>query len=164
MPSEVKVWRQAPVSWAVATFFGVGHFPIASGTVATAAALLVYIPAYLTGGDPLVFGLALFFTVAGVAAATSLEKALGYHDPSEVVVDEVAGLFVTMLWLPLTVWTCVAGFLLFRLFDVLKPWPASRAERMPGGWGIMADDLVCGVMANLLIRLGIALAGTMPWK
>lgn len=164
MPVEAKAWRQVPVSWAVATFLGVGHFPIASGTVATAAAFPVFLAAYHLGGDPLVAGLALFFAVAGVAAAGSLESALGYHDPSEVVIDEVAGLFVTMLLLPVTLWTCVAGFFLFRLFDVLKPWPASRAERLPGGWGIMADDLVCGAMANILIRIGLALTETMPWK
>ena len=159
MRSESRVWRRAPVSWAIATFFGVGHFPFASGTVATAAAFPVYLAGHLIGGDPLVLVLALFFTVAGVAAAGTLEKRLGYHDPSEVVVDEVAGLLVTMLWLPLSVWTCLAGFALFRLFDVLKPWPASRAERLPGGWGIMADDLVCGAMANILIRAGLYLAG-----
>lgn len=164
MPSEGRVWRQAPVSWAIATFFGVGHFPFASGTVATAAAFPVYLAGYMLGGNPLVLALAVFFTIAGVAAASTLEKTLGYHDPSEVVVDEVAGLLVTMLWLPLSVWTCLAGFALFRLFDVLKPWPASRAERMPGGWGIMADDLVCGAMANILIRLGLYLTETMPWK
>ena len=164
MPPEAKVWRQAPVSWAVATFFGVGHFPFASGTVATAAAIPVYVAGYLVGGDPLVLGLALFFTAAGVAAASTLEKSLGYHDPSEVVVDEVAGLLVTMLWLPLSIWTCVAGFALFRLFDVLKPWPASRAERLPGGWGIMADDLICGAMANILIRAGLELTEMLPWK
>ena len=164
MPREARVWRQAPVSWAVATFFGVGHFPFASGTVAIAAAFPLYVAGYLLGGDPLVLGLALFFTVAGVAAAGILEKTLGYHDTSEVVVDEVAGLLVTMLWLPLSIWTCVAGFALFRLFDVLKPWPASRAERLPGGWGIMADDLICAAMANILIRAGLALTETLPWK
>ena len=74
-----------------------------------------------------------------------------------MVIDEVAGFLVTMVFLPLTVWTCSAGFLLFRALDVLKPWPASRAEKLPGGWGIMADDVVCGLIANAIIHLGLLL-------
>lgn len=149
--------RRAPVAWLIATFFGVGLCPFASGTVATAAAVPVYLAGYLLGGDLAVAALAVLFTVAGVAAAGIVEQRLGYHDPSEVVIDEVAGFLVTMLLLQPTLLVCSAGFLLFRAFDVLKPWPASRAEKLPGGWGIMADDLVCGLMANAVIRLGVLL-------
>jgi len=148
---------RAPVAWAVATFLGVGHFPVASGTVATAAALPLYLILWYAGGPMAVAGAAVVLALAGVAAATTMERRLGYHDPSEVVIDEVAGFLLTMLWLEPTVVTCVAGFLLFRALDVLKPWPASRAEKLPGGWGIMSDDLICGVMANAVIRLGMYL-------
>jgi len=143
--------------WLIATFFGVGRFPFASGTVATLAAVPLYIAGYLAGGDLLVAGLAAFFSIAGVAASGALADSLGYHDPPEAVVDEVAGFLVTMMYLPLSPWTCAAGFVLFRALDVLKPWPASRAERLPRGWGIMADDLICGLAANLIIRAGIYL-------
>ncbi len=148
---------RSPLAWAVATFFGVGHFPVASGTVATAAALPLYLALWYAGGTIAVAGAAVALSLAGVAAATTMEGRLGYHDPSEVVIDEVAGFLVTMLWVEPTVVTCAAGFLLFRALDVLKPWPASRAEKLPGGWGIMSDDLICGVIANAIIRLGMYL-------
>jgi len=138
----------------VGTFFGIGLFPVASGTVATLVAVPLYMAAYLLGGDGLILGLALASTAGGVIAAGALERTLGIHDPSEVVIDEVAGYMVTMLFVVPTVWTCLAGFLLFRAFDVLKFWPASRAEKLPGGWGIMADDLICGVLANVLLQAG----------
>ncbi|HZI93590.1 MAG TPA: phosphatidylglycerophosphatase A [Patescibacteria group bacterium] len=157
MPPDVEPIRRAPLAWLIATFFGVGLFPFASGTIATAATVPVYVAGYLAGGDLAILALALLFTITGVAAAGAMETRLGYHDPSEVVVDEVAGFLVTMLFLPMTVATCVAGFLLFRALDILKPWPASRAEKLPGGWGIMADDIVCGVIANAIIHLGVLL-------
>src|SRR5262245_17922575 len=136
----------SPVAWLIATFCGVGHFPVASGTVATLATVPVHLAAWYFGGDLAVLALAIFFSAAGVVAAGSLERTLGYHAPSEAVVEEVAGYLVTMLFLPVTVWTVTAGFVVFRTLDVLKPWPASRAEKLPGGWGIMADDLLCGVI------------------
>ena len=151
-------------AWAVATFLGVGHFPFASGTVATAATIPLYLCLHLAGGDVAVATAALLVTLAGVAAAGAMERRLGYHDPSEVVVDEVAGFLLTMLWLPMSFMMIAAGFLLFRALDVLKPWPASRAERLPGGWGIMADDVVCGILANGIIRLGLYLMGEPAWR
>lgn len=158
----------APVArgpaWAVATFLGVGHFPFASGTVATAATIPLYLALFLAGGNPAVLLAALVVTLAGVAAAGALERQLGYHDPSEVVVDEVAGFLLTMLWIPLSAGAVVAGFLVFRALDVLKPWPASRAERLPGGWGIMADDVICGLLANVILRIGLYLMETPPWR
>jgi len=163
MPSAAEAAGRAPVSWLIATFCGVGHFPFASGTVATLAAVPVYLAGWYAGGDAAVAALALFFAVSGMPAASALEKTLGYHDPSEVVVDEVAGFLFTMAFLPLTVWTLAAGFFIFRALDVLKPWPASRAEKLPGGWGIMADDLVCGVMGNLIIHAGLW-AGGWLWR
>src|SRR5262245_27877769 len=113
MPSPAEAFRARPLAWTIATFFGVGHFPIASGTVATAAAIPVYIAGWLAGGHPAVLALALFFSIAGVFAAGALEATLGYHDPSEAVVDEVAGFLLTMLWIPPTLATCIAGFVVF---------------------------------------------------
>jgi phosphatidylglycerophosphatase A len=156
--------RPAPLAWAIATFFGVGHFPIASGTVATAAAIPVYLAAWYAGGAAAVLGLAVVLSIAGVAASGALEASLGYHDPSEAVVDEVAGFLVTMLFIPPGVATCVVGFTLFRALDVLKPWPASRLEKLPGGWGIMADDLACGAIACAALHLGIWLLEAAPWR
>lgn len=159
MSTEPSIARRAPVAWTIGTFMGIGHAPVASGTVATLATLPIYIGAYMAGGHWLVLALAVSVSIAGILAAGVLEKQLGYHDPSEVVVDEVAGFLVTMLFVVPTVWTCLAGFLLFRALDVVKPWPASSAERLPAGWGIMTDDIVCGVLANVVIHAGLLL-----WK
>ncbi len=157
MPSAGKAGRRFSIAWLIATFFGVGLIPFAPGTFATLAAVPVYLAGQLAGGPLTVLALLISFTVAGVAAAGTMQTRLGYHDPSEVVVDEVAGYLLTMLYVPASPWTVAAGFLLFRAFDVIKPWPASAAERLPGGWGIMADDIVCGLMANVFIQAGLYL-------
>jgi len=140
---------------AVATCLGVGYAPLASGTAGTLAAVGIYLAGWGVGGHYGVLLLALLVTAAGVPAASILEKQVGYHDPSEVVVDEVAGFLVTMIFVEPAVWTVIAGFLMFRALDVLKPWPASALERLPGGWGIVADDLACGVMANAALQTGL---------
>ncbi|HKY33251.1 MAG TPA: phosphatidylglycerophosphatase A [Candidatus Polarisedimenticolia bacterium] len=159
MPQVAEARRTPawPAAWALATFCGVGHSPVASGTVATAVAVPVHVAAWMASGPWGSAGLALLLTFAGVAASGALERGLGYHDPSEAVVDEVAGFLLTMLFVPPTLWTCLAGFLLFRALDILKPWPASRLERLPGGWGIMADDVACGLIGNLVMHAGLAL-------
>ena len=154
MMSQANPSRTA---WLIATFFGIGHVPVASGTVATLATVPLYLGGWYAGGHVVVLLLAVFVTGVGIAAAGSMERRLGYHDPSEVVVDEVAGFLVTMLYVAPTPLTVTAGFFLFRGLDILKPWPASAAEKLRGGWGIMADDLVCGGIANILIHLGLYL-------
>ncbi len=141
----------------VATFFGIGHVSLAPGTVATIAAIPLYLAAWYTGGHVAVMALAILLMMAGIAAAGSLESSLGYHDPPEVVIDEVAGFLTTMAFLTPGPLTVTGGFLLFRALDIIKPWPASAAEKLRGGWGIMADDIVCGLMANMLLQLGLYL-------
>ncbi len=149
-----RLSHRAPAApWLLATFFGVGLAPIAPGTVATLAAVPVHLALWTAGGAAAVAVAAAVLAVAGALAATSVESSLGYHDPSEVVVDEVAGYLTAMLALPPDPWILLAAFVLFRALDILKPWPASAAERLPGGWGIVADDLVCGLMACAAIHL-----------
>jgi phosphatidylglycerophosphatase A len=85
-------------------------------------------------------------------ASHRTQELLGREDPSEVVIDEAAGFYVTLFLLPIT-WQSVAlGFLLFRFFDIVKPWPVRQAERLKGGLGIVMDDLLAGVYAHLLVR------------
>jgi len=143
----------------LATLFGAGRAPIASGTVGTLAALPVVVAAAI--GLPAWGYLAATLLVTGLAIWSSGKAArqLADHDPGEVVVDEAAGLFVTMLLIPIGAASVAAGFFLFRLFDVIKPPPARRAERLPGGWGIVLDDLIAGLYANLLLRAGLAAWG-----
>jgi phosphatidylglycerophosphatase A len=135
---------------ALATAFGVGYVPVASGTFGSAVGLLVWA---LLPATPLAQGVArggLF--VAGPGAGNVAERHFGRTDPGEVVIDEVMGMLLT-LFLSGVGWKgAIVGFFLFRLFDVVKPPPARRLERLHGGVGVMADDAMAAVYANLALR------------
>jgi phosphatidylglycerophosphatase A len=134
------------------TWFGSGLMPFASGTFGTlAAAPLVALTSFFS---PLSGALFLMIAILiAIWASHVVHGLLKKVDPSEVVIDEVAGFLLTMLWIPLSWGTLLAGFLLFRLFDIWKPWPANAAEKLHGGLGIVLDDLVAGLYANLGLRL-----------
>jgi phosphatidylglycerophosphatase A len=136
----------------VATGFLSGHAPFAPGTAGSAVGLLLFLP--LAGLTlPLQFGIcgAVFFL--GVFAAARVARRVGLEDPGIVVVDEVLGMWLSLLGLPLTPVVAIVGFLLFRVLDVVKPYPAADLEHLSGGWGIMADDVAAGLYANLLLRV-----------
>jgi phosphatidylglycerophosphatase A len=139
------------------TWFGSGLAPVASGTFGTLAA----VPLVALSGSfsPLSSALVLMImTLVAIWASQVVHNLLKKVDPSEVVIDEVAGFLLTTLWIPLSWGTLLAGFLLFRLFDIWKPWPANAAERLHGGLGIVLDDLVAGLYANLGLRLILVFA------
>ena len=94
----------------------------------------------------------LIVVTAGIWSANLAERHYGREDPGEVVVDEVAGMMLTVLWLPGGWGTLLIGFLAFRFFDIVKPFPARMAEQLPGGWGVMTDDLVAGLYGYALVR------------
>ena len=91
----------------------------------------------------------------GVVAATRTATLVGRKDPGIVVIDEVVGQWVSLLFLPFTPATAFVGFVLFRILDIVKPWPARDFEALPGGLGIMADDVMAGIYANLLLRIAL---------
>mgnify|MGYP000005850058 CR=1 FL=1 len=132
--------------------FGVGLLPVAQGTFGTLAGLPLAIAlAYL---GPMAAAYVLFFFVLmAIWVSGGSSRALDKEDPAEVVIDEVAGLLVALFLLPATGLTLCLGFVLFRVFDILKPYPAGRVERIGGGAGIVLDDLVAGIYANVCIRL-----------
>jgi phosphatidylglycerophosphatase A len=131
---------------------GVGRAPLAPGTVASA---LTAAGLWLLALPPLALAaLLLIVMAAGLWAAGEAERALGLKDPGVIVVDEVAGMMLAVLAVPHTPAVLAAGFLLFRAFDVLKPFPANAAQRLPGGAGVMVDDLIAGLYALLLVGLG----------
>jgi len=136
---------------ALSTFFWIGYFPVAPGTAASAVALLLYLlfpvfqqPSVLAAG-------VLLATLIGVWSGGIMEDAAG-EDPSEVTVDEVAGQWLALLALPSGLMPALLAFVFFRLFDILKPGPVDLVQRLPGGWGIMMDDLLAGLLANLAVR------------
>lgn len=137
----------------LSTFGYVGYFPIAPGTAGSAAALVLYAVLRLVGSPVLdVAAIAVLFGV-GCWAGSVAEVHFGRTDPGHVVLDEVVGMLLTLLFVPVTWLGALVGFFLFRLFDIVKPFPARRCERLHGGLGIMADDAVAGVYGNLALRL-----------
>lgn len=138
----------------VATGAGSGYSPIAPGTAGSAVGLLLFWPlSWLPFGWQVAATAAAF--VLGTLAASEVATQVGLKDPGIVVVDEVVGMWISLLLLPFTPIVAALGFFLFRLMDVLKPWPARDFEHLPGGWGIMTDDVMAGVYANLLLRVGL---------
>jgi phosphatidylglycerophosphatase A len=139
----------------VATGLGSGYSPVAPGTAGSLVGLLLFLP-LATVSWPLQLAATAAVTLVGTLAADRVARQLGKKDPGLVVVDEVAGQWITFIALPLTPATAIAGFLLFRVMDIVKPWPARGLERLPGGVGIMAYDVAAGIYAHLLLRVGLA--------
>ena len=141
----------------VATVLGVGYAPLAPGTFGTAAGLLLWA---LLPAEPAVQAIAIVALFAvGSWSGSVAERHFGRTDPGQVVVDEVMGMLITLFMNPVGCRGAVAGFFLFRVADVLKPFPANRLERLPGGVGVMADDAMAAVYANLVLRVALTLAG-----
>ena len=138
----------------VATGLGLGYSPLAPGTFGAALGVGLF---WIARGWPLWAQLvgALVLFLGGVAASDRLARLMGKKDPGRAVIDEVAGMWVSLLLLPFGARTALVAFVAFRITDTLKPWPARQMESFPGGWGIMADDMMAGVYANLLVRVAL---------
>ena len=135
---------------ALATVGGAGFFPIAPGTVGSAIAIVLYL-ATRHWAWPAQLALIAAVTVVGIWAADVTAKALNREDPGPVVIDEVAGQLVTLFMTGAGLYGAIIGFFVFRVFDIIKPWPARQLEDLPGGVGIMADDLMAGVYGWLVV-------------
>lgn len=146
-------------AWLLATFFGAGLLRPGPGTWGSLAAALIWYfglrAAHLTGMHAMAATLAgaALVTLIGIPAATRVERESGGIDPGFVVVDEVAGQWLALAVAPLDWRYGIAAFVLFRIFDIVKPWPARQLEKLPGGTGIMLDDLAAGAYALLVILL-----------
>ena len=141
----------------IATVGGVGHAPFAPGTVASALTALALV--FLSPSRPALIVLIVAVTGVGIWAAQDAERLLGGKDPGVIVIDEVAGMALSVAALPLTPAVLLAGFVLVRVFDVVKPYPANALQRLPGGVGVMIDDLVAGLYALLLLLAARVLVG-----
>ena len=144
----------------LATFFNVGNFPIAPGTLASLiTTIVVFVFNYFFSPDPIVMISAIvliFFT--GIIPARIAEEHYGKKDPHEIVIDEVPGQMISLLFLPAVLSTksiaaYIAGFFIFRFFDILKPTPVKQADRIEGGFGIMFDDVLAGLYSLGTIHL-----------
>lgn len=141
----------------IATVGYVGFIPIAPGTFGTAAGL-AFLLALRSVTTPAADTVAVLVTfVVGTWAAGEAERHFNRKDPGPIVIDEVLGLFITMALLPVTVPVMIFAFFLFRFFDVIKPFPAGWLESAPGGFGVMLDDAMAGVYAQVVVRLTLTM-------
>jgi phosphatidylglycerophosphatase A len=138
------------LAFALALWFGCGKVPLAPGTAGTVGALPLYL-LVRPHGVLAVLATAVLLTVVGIWAADRVARATGLKDPQIVVIDEVAGVHVTWLAASPSWQSVLAGFVLFRLFDQTKPFPARRAEKLPGGFGIVLDDVFAGIWGAIVL-------------
>lgn len=141
----------------LASVFGAGYAPAASGTVGS---FVTVVAVWLLPLTPLRIAVALVVVVlVGIWAGSRVERVLGKKDPGIIVIDEVAGMLLSVILLPRTILVLITAFLLFRLFDIWKPFPARESQALTGGMGVMVDDLIAGVYALVLVLGARALFG-----
>ncbi len=150
----------------LATGFGSGYVPAAPGTAGALTGLLLLYgwqavtpTGYLVDSAflPLIV-MTVIFNMVGVFVTNKVEKDWG-PDPSRVVIDEIVGMWIAVLWIPPTLMNWGIAFMLFRFFDIVKPLGIKKLESIPGGWGVMLDDVLAGVYANLVLQVIIRLPG-----
>ena len=149
-------------AWALATFFGIGFLKPGSGTWASVPIALVWIfLEHHHGGPNFNLYWAVFcvvVTLIGIPASTIVARESGVEDPGHVVIDEVAGQAIALAFAPVFGWKyALAGFILFRAFDIIKPPPVRQLERLREGWGIMMDEVAAGLFALVLLQIGARL-------
>ncbi len=145
--TSLPVWHPA---FLIATWFGSGLLPKIPGTWGSAAALPFAALIVWLGGQWALLAASLIAFAVGIWAADVYGRHAGVKDPGAIVIDEVAGQWLTLVLLPMNPLAYLIGFFYFRLFDILKPWPANWADRdVPGGLGVMLDDMIAGVYAAI---------------
>ena len=141
----------------VATCGYLGYVPVAPGTFGSALGLGVFFAVRSSGSTAVELGVIALVFVVGLWCGTVAERHFGGIDPGPVVLDEVLGMLITLALLPVNMTGAIVGFVVFRVLDVLKPWPSARFEKLPGGLGVMADDAMAAIYGNLVMRGLIAL-------
>ena len=141
----------------IATLGGLGRVPYAPGTVASLLTVVVAWGLSLVHGQILVLVAALTASAVGFWGSELYARQKALKDPSDCVIDEVAGQLFACAFVPRTFVCYALAFLLFRLFDIIKPWPIGTAERLPGGLGIMADDVIAGLVAGIVVSVLVQL-------
>ena len=140
-----------------ATFFGAGYFPLAPGTITSAIIVLLYKFFLHRLSWPFYLLLFFFLFILGIFVSDVYSRTLKKDDPRTVVIDEAAGQLIALFLLSPQWALCAASFVLFRLFDIVKPFPIKQVESFPRGFGIMLDDIVAAIFAGILINLYLLL-------
>ena len=136
----------------IATFGYIGYVPVAPGTAGSLAGLGVFYAVRATGSPSIEAAAILTLFAIGIWSGTVAEHHFGGIDPAPVVIDEVVGMLITLAFIPVNMTGAITGFLLFRVLDVFKPWPSAKFEALPGGLGVMADDGMAAIYANLVMQ------------
>ena len=137
----------------IATLGPIGYLPVAPGTWGSLAAFIAYVSLRPSVSIHALF--VLFMLPLGIVASSFAEKALKEKDSRHIIIDEACGFFVSVLFIPFSIGYVFAAFFLFRIFDILKPFPIRKVETaFSGGLGVMADDIVAGIYANIIIQIG----------
>ena len=155
--TSVATAPKSRVSWLIATFFGIGHLQPGSGTWASSVTVLLWwaLSHYLAAFwiIPVAIVISVLVTLIGIPPSTVVARESGIKDPGFVVIDEVAGQMIALIAVPVNWKYMLAGFILFRSFDIVKPFPLRRLEALPGGTGIMMDDVGAGLYALALLQI-----------
>jgi phosphatidylglycerophosphatase A len=136
----------------IATCGYLGYVPVAPGTFGSAAGLAVFYAVRSTGSVAVELAAIVLIFAIGIWAGTVAEHHFGGTDPGPVVLDEVLGMLITLALLPVNMSGAILGFFIFRVLDVIKPWPSAQFEKLPGGLGVMADDGMAAIYGNLVMR------------
>ena len=135
----------------VSTFFFIGYFPFWPGTLASLAGLVMFY--FLRFNPVLLIASAIFFCILGFIFSGRAERMFGKKDASCIVIDEVAGMLLCFIFIPYSLPTAAIGFLLFRIFDSIKPYPAGALQELNGSAGIMCDDIAAALYTNIILQL-----------
>ena len=128
-----------------------GYIPIAPGTFGSLVALAIYlIPGF--ENPTILLTLISLFSIMGVYTGNKFEKVYG-KDPAQCTIDEMVGMWITLLFIPKYIWYILIAFIIWRILDIIKPFPANIVEKIKGGWGIMLDDIVAGIYSLILVHI-----------
>jgi phosphatidylglycerophosphatase A len=142
------------------TGFWVGYIPLAPGTMGTLVGVILYLVLSRILPHPLSYAIMIVaFTGLGVWVSKKCESYSKEKDNKVIVIDEIDGFLISMFALPFSFRFILLGFILFRVFDILKPFKIERIQKLPGGWGIMADDIAAGVLANIVLHISRSMFG-----
>jgi len=139
------------------SFYFLGYLPLIPGTFGSLGGVILF---FAVGGNLLIYGITILtLIVMGIPLCTQAEKTLGKKDSKYIVIDEVTGIMISFFALPaISIKVIVIGFLLFRLLDTIKPYPANKLQDMEGGIGVMGDDIVAGIYTNIILQVALRLA------
>jgi phosphatidylglycerophosphatase A len=135
----------------LSTFFYLGYLPFVPGTFGSIAGVFIFL--LISGNTPLYIILTLFLTILGFTVSSKAEGIFNKKDAKYIVIDEVSGMLLALLFIPLDLKLVIIGFFLFRILDTFKPYPADRIQEFKGGLGVMGDDIVAGLYTNIILQV-----------